>query len=96
MASSTRVPSPAFMRPSTTSWTVPSPPTTTRSVAPSRTASAASPPSWPGAVENTLRPVSPSSCARRSSSGHFFPVEPFAEAGLTRKTVVLSVTWALS
>ena len=74
-------------RPFTTSFTEPSPPTTTRRRAPSRTASAASSPSRPGASEMSASPSSPRAAARCAISGQRFPVEPAAEAGLTRKTV---------
>ncbi len=75
-------------RPFTTSWTVPSPPTTTSWVAPARTASAASSLSCPGRSDMSASPRRPSSAARRASTGHLRPVEPFADAGLTRKTVL--------
>src|SRR5262245_23680599 len=74
-------------RPFTTSFTEPSPPTTTRSVAPPATASAASSESRPGASEMSASPSSPFAAARCAISGQRLPVVPPAEAGLTRKTV---------
>src|SRR5262245_43437853 len=89
--SSTREPSPARRSPSATSWTVPSPPTTTSSVAPSRTASAASSARWPGRFEISASPRRPASAARRAMSGQRRAVAPLSDAGLTRKTVRLMV-----
>ncbi len=77
---------PIPMSPSTTSWTVPSPPTTTSLVAPPSTASRARSPRCPGRSLWSVFPSSPAAAARRASSGHRRPVEPFAAAGLTRKT----------
>src|SRR5436309_11787260 len=76
-------------RPCTTSFTVPSPPTATSSVAPSSAARRASSPSWRGRSEGRASPPRPSVAARCASSGQRRPVEPFSAAGLTRKTVSL-------
>ena len=65
----------------------PSPPTTTRSSAPSSAASRASSARCPCRSLKSVAPSSPAAAARRASSGQRRPVEPFAEAGLTRKTV---------
>src|SRR2546423_1559656 len=73
----------------TTSFSVPSPPTETTSVAPSRTASIASSVSCPGRSENRVSPARPSPSARCASSGQRLPVAPPADAGLTRKTVLM-------
>src|SRR6266566_6335515 len=73
--------------PFTISFTVPSPPTATRSDAPRSAALRASSPSSPGRLERSASPASPSSRARRSRDGQRRPVAPFADAGLTRKTV---------
>src|SRR5687767_12120888 len=78
---------PAPTTPFTTSLTEPSPPTITSRDAPSRTAPAASSPSCPGPSEISASPSSPRAAARCAISGQRFPVEPPAEAGLTRKTV---------
>src|SRR6476659_9347231 len=77
----------AAARPFTTSFTEPSPPTTTSRVAPADTASAASAVRRPGASETSASPSSTRAAARRAISGQRFPVEPAAAAGLTRKTV---------
>src|SRR5439155_6265964 len=74
--------------PFATSLTDPSPPTTTRRSAPSSTERRASVPSSPGLVEKSASPSSPRVAAMRAIWGQRFPVDPFAEAGLTRKTVV--------
>jgi hypothetical protein len=76
--------------PFTTSFSVPSPPTTTMSF-PSEAASRASSVRCPGRSERSWSPSSPSSFARAWSFGQRFAVEPFALAGLTRKTA-----WTLS
>src|SRR5262245_13558310 len=73
--------------PLTTSFTEPSPPTTTSLRAPLSTASAASVVSCPAASEMRASPSSPRAAARCSISGQRLPVEPPAEAGLPRKTV---------
>src|SRR4051794_17735727 len=72
--------------PFTTSLTVPSPPTTTSS----SYSCAACAASWvisPAAEETSTSPFRPSCAARCASSGQRRPVEPPADAGLTRKTV---------
>src|SRR5262245_18127190 len=74
-------------RPFTTSFTDPSPPTTTRSFAPPATASAARAESRPGPSDMRASPSRPFDAARCAISGHRFPVVPAAEAGWTRKTV---------
>jgi len=76
--------------PFATSLTEPSPPTTTSSFAPSRAASAARWVSCPGFCEKSVSPVSPCAAASRAISGQRRPVDPFADAGLTRKTVSVS------
>src|SRR6476619_1378176 len=81
-------------RPFTTSFTEPSPPTTTRRVAPPATASAASWVSRPGASEISASPSRPLAAARCAISGQRLPVVPPAEAGLTRKTVCPLMTVA--
>ena len=73
-------------RPFATSFTEPSPPTTTSSLAPPTAASRASSPRWPRRSLRSAGPSSPAAAARRWSSGQRRPVEPFADAGLTRKT----------
>src|SRR5215510_8721105 len=73
--------------PLTTSLTDPSPPTRTRRSAPAATASRARAVSCPGSSEISASPASPSAAARCATSGQRLPVEPPAEAGLTRKTV---------
>src|SRR5262249_28834613 len=83
-ASSTPV---ASRIPFTTSFTEPSPPTTTSRLAPPSTASVARPVSLPGASEISASPSSPRAAARCAISGHRLPVEPPAAAGFTRKTV---------
>src|SRR5688500_12121292 len=80
---------PARRSPLTASCAVPSPPTATTRLAPSADARAASSAISPGRVLNAVSPSSPAAAARRASSGHLRPVEPPAEAGLTRKTVSL-------
>src|SRR5262249_9365694 len=77
----------ASVSPLTTSFTEPSPPTTTRKVAPPATASRASSARCPGRSERSASPESPSDVARWAISGQRRPVDPPAEAGLTRKTV---------
>src|SRR5437764_85024 len=74
--------------PFTISFTVPSPPTATSRVAPPSAAERASAPSWPGRCDRSASPSSPSARARRSRLGQRRPVVPFADAGLTRKTVL--------
>src|SRR5436190_3568615 len=74
--------------PFATSLTEPSPPTTTRSFAPSSAASAASSPSRPGRSEKRTSPVRPRAAASRWICGHRRRVAPLSEAGLTRKTVL--------
>jgi hypothetical protein len=76
--------------PLTTSLTEPSPPTTTSRSAPLSAASRASVVSSPGAVEKSASPCSPADVARFAISGHRLPVDPLADAGLTRKTVFVS------
>src|SRR4051794_25651837 len=76
--------------PLTTSFTVPSPPTATSSSY-SCAARAASSVISPGLVDSSTSPFSPSRPARCASSGQRRPVEPAAEAGLTRKTVLVLV-----
>ena len=71
--------------PFTISWTVPSPPKTTSSSAPS---SAAPPGRRAGPrSEKIASPRIPAAWAARASSGQRRPVLPFADAGLTRRTV---------
>src|SRR5262245_41417999 len=74
--------------PLTTSWTVPSPPTTT-----SRSASAAalraSSVRWPGRSERSASPLRPRAAARWASSGQRRPAAPFSAAGLTRNVTRL-------
>ena len=72
---------------SPTSFTEPSPPTTTSSRAPPSAASRASSARWPCRSLRSASPSSPVAAARRASSGQRRPVAPFADAGLTRKTV---------
>src|ERR687886_2508809 len=74
--------------PFATSFTEPSPPTTTRSDAPSSAAARASSVRWPGRSEKTASPVSPAVAAMRWISGQRRPVDPFADAGLTRNLVL--------
>src|SRR4051794_1144431 len=76
--------------PLATSFTEPSPPTTTSSSAPSPTAVAASSPRWPGRSESRVSPSSPSVAAVRAICGQRRPVVPLSDAGLTRKTVLMS------
>src|SRR2546421_3091959 len=73
--------------PFATSFTEPSPPTITRREAPPSAASRASSVRWPGRSEKRASPVSPRVVASRWISGQRRPVDPFADAGLTRKTV---------
>src|SRR4051794_36514820 len=73
--------------PLTTSCTVPSPPTATTIAAPSSAAWRASSARPPGPALCATSGSRPKSRAWRSSSGQRLPVAPFAEAGLTRKTV---------
>src|SRR5438105_11839030 len=73
--------------PFATSFTEPSPPTTTRSEAPPSAAARASSVRWPGRSEKRTSPSSPCRAASWWISGQRLPVEPFADAGLTRKTV---------
>src|SRR4051795_3998537 len=80
---------PARTTPFADSLSVPSPPTATRSSAPSRTAASASSIRWPGRSEKSVVPSSPSCAARCASSGQRLPVAPLADAGLTRKTVLM-------
>src|SRR6478672_8312160 len=82
----------ALSSPLATSCTVPSPPTATTSAAPSSAACRASSASPPGPELWATSGSSPKSRAWRSSSGQRLPVAPFAEAGLTRKTVRPLVT----
>src|SRR4051812_38339109 len=84
-ASSTSPARPDASSPLTTSCTEPSPPTTTTTRAPSVAAWAASSARWPGAFEISASPARPAAAARRAISGQRRPVDPFAEAGLTRK-----------
>src|SRR3954447_20140605 len=79
-------------RPFATSCTVPSPPTATTIEAPSSAAWRASSASPPGPVLCATSRSIPKSRAWRSSSGQRLPVAPFADAGLTRKTVCALVT----
>src|SRR4051812_34035443 len=72
--------------PFTTSFSVPSPPTATTSVAPPSAASRASSIRWPWRSEKNVSPFSPSRAARCASSGQRLPVAPLSDAGLTRKT----------
>src|SRR3954466_14345535 len=74
--------------PFATSFTEPSPPTTTSSVAPSSAACRARPPSSPGALEKSVSPLRPAVAARCAISGHRRPVAPLSDAGLTRKTTL--------
>src|SRR5438067_1246595 len=76
-------------RPCTASFTVPSPPTTTSSAAPSSAAWRASFAMWPGLSEKNTSPLRPRLAARCAISGQRVRVDPFADAGLTRKTVSL-------
>ena len=78
---------PARTSPLTTSFSVPSPPTATTRVVPSRADSSASSISWPGRSEKRVSPSSPRCAARFASEGQRFPAPPLPEAGLTRKTV---------
>src|SRR6476646_3522270 len=73
--------------PFTTSCTEPSPPTTTSRSAPSSAARRASSVSSPAAREKRTSPLRPAAAARCEISGQRLPVEPLADAGLTRKTV---------
>src|SRR5688500_2992566 len=75
--------------PFATSFTEPSPPTTTSSFAPPWTAARARMARCPGCSEMSASPSIPRVVARRAISGQRRPVEPFADAGLTRKTVSL-------
>src|SRR3954451_3256631 len=75
--------------PFTTSFSVPSPPTATTSVAPPSTAPRASSIRWPARSEKSVPPVRPRRAARCASSGQRLPVAPLSDAGLTRKTVLL-------
>src|SRR5690348_13931428 len=79
----------APIAPFTTSWTVPSPPTTTSSSAPSAIARRASSDRSPGAREISASPSRPTAAAARAISGQRRPVDPLADAGLTRKTVLM-------
>jgi hypothetical protein len=81
--------------PLTTSCIDPSPPTTTSSSAPSSAARRASSVSSPAVREKSASPVSPAAAARRAISGQRLPVEPFADAGLMRKTVLGVVSASL-
>jgi hypothetical protein len=45
--------------------------------------------------EKSASPVSPAAAARRAISGQRLPVEPFADAGLMRKTVLGVVSASL-
>jgi len=74
--------------PFTTSFTDPSPPTTTSNSAPSSAARRANSVSSPAAREKSASPSRPAAAARRAISGQRLPVEPFADAGLMRKTVL--------
>jgi len=86
-ASSTSLPAPTCRRPFTASLTVPSPPTTTIFVAPIPAARSATFAIPPGPSLKSVSPSSPAAAARWAISGQTLRVEPFAEAGLTRKTV---------
>src|SRR5947208_1767689 len=81
--------SPRPATPFTTSFTEPSPPTTTRSDAPPSAACLDSSVRWPGRFEKSASPVRPALTAVWWISGQRRPVEPFADAGLTRKTVLV-------
>src|SRR6185437_3387783 len=74
--------------PFATSFTEPSPPTTTRSDAPSSAASRASWVRCPGRSEKSASPVRPRVAASRWISGQRRPVDQFADAGLTRNLVL--------
>src|SRR5207244_6364217 len=74
--------------PFATSFTEPSPPTTTRSDAPSSAASRASSVRCPGRSEKSASPVRPAVVAARWISGQRRPVDQFADAGLTRNLVL--------
>ena len=67
----------------------PSPPTTTSRRAPPSAASRASSPRWPRRSLIERVALEPDAGGRWAISGQRRPVEPFAAAGLTRKTVSL-------
>ena len=67
--------------PFTTSFTEPSPPTITRSCAPSPDGLRGERARCPGSSEMRASPVSPSAAARCEISGQRRPVEPPAERG---------------
>jgi len=87
-ASSTSLPAPTERRPLAASFTVPSPPTTTTRSAPIPAARSATWAIPPGPSLKSVSPSRPAAAARWAISGQARPVEPFAEAGLTRKTVL--------
>ena len=87
-ASSTSLPAPTERRPLAASFTVPSPPTTTTRFAPIPAARSATWAIPPGPSLKSVSPSRPAAAARCAISGQARSVEPFAEAGLTRKTVL--------